>query len=61
MAIRPLLPPIRVYYDPDDPATATLEPGELSGIFSMAMVAGGFIGRRNHRGADDLGTSMKPT
>jgi hypothetical protein len=34
---------VTVYYDPDDPATATLEPGELGGIFNMAMVAGGFI------------------
>ena len=34
---------VTVYYDRDDPATATLEPGELGGIFNMAMVAGGFI------------------
>lgn len=34
---------VTVYYDPTDPATATLEPGELGGIFNMAMVAGGFI------------------
>ena len=34
---------VTVYYDPDDPATATLEPGELGGIFNMAIVAGGFI------------------
>jgi hypothetical protein len=34
---------VTVYYDRDDPATATLEPGELGGILNMAMVAGGFI------------------
>jgi hypothetical protein len=34
---------VTVYYDPDDPATATLEPGALGGIFNMAMVAGGFV------------------
>lgn len=34
---------VKVYYDPDAPATATLEPGELGGIYNMAMVAGGFI------------------
>ena len=34
---------VTVSYDPDDPATATTEPGELGGIFNMAMVAGGAI------------------
>ena len=34
---------VTVYYDPDDPATATIEPGALGGIFNMAMVAGGAI------------------
>lgn len=34
---------VTVYYDPDDPATATLEPGALGGIFNMAMVAGGAV------------------
>jgi hypothetical protein len=32
---------VTVYYDPADPATATIEPGALGGIFNMAMVAGG--------------------
>jgi hypothetical protein len=31
---------VKVCYDSDDPATATLEPGALGGIFNMAMVAG---------------------
>jgi hypothetical protein len=34
---------VQVSYDPADPATATLEPGEAGGILNMAVVAGGFI------------------
>ena len=34
---------VTVYYDPDDAATATLEPGAVGGIFNMAMVAGGLM------------------
>jgi len=34
---------VRVYYDPSDPVTAMLEPGELGGVFNMMMVALGFV------------------
>jgi hypothetical protein len=34
---------MRVYYDPSDPATAILEPGELGVVFNMMMVALGFL------------------
>lgn len=34
---------VTVYYDPGDPATATLEPGATGGIRNMAFVGGGFV------------------
>lgn len=34
---------VTVYYDPTDPAIATLEPGAPGGIFNMAMVGGGCL------------------